>query len=84
MHLYPHSLPLRRTRPPYWAIQNPRARQVIETSGRASDERHTPAAQILIERRGAAEHEAHSGAAAREESVGIGTGAVGRWRDAAT
>ena len=59
MRLYPHSLPLRGTRPPYRAIQNPRGRRCIETIGRASDERDTPAAQILIERRGVVEHVAH-------------------------
>ena len=52
-------VPLRGTRTPCWAIQNPRARRSIETRGLASDERHTPAAQILIERVGVAEHAEH-------------------------
>ena len=52
-------VPLRGTRPPYRARQNPGGCPIIEISGTASDERHTPAAQILIERRGSVEHAAH-------------------------
>ena len=54
-----NSVLLLRTRPPYRASQNPRARQTIKITGRASDVRHTPAAQIPIERSGAVEHAAH-------------------------
>ena len=47
------------TRPPYRASQNPRTRPRIEPIGRASDERHTPAAQVLIEHRSVSEHGIH-------------------------
>ena len=51
---------LRGTRPPYRASQNPSGRPRIEIIHvLASDERHTPAAQILIERRGLPEHGCH-------------------------
>ena len=54
-----NSVLLLRTRSPYRASQNPRTRSRIKPIGRASDERHTPAAQILIERCGVGEHVAH-------------------------
>ena len=59
MRLNPPAVLLLGTRPPYRASQNPRGRRSIETTGRASDERDTPAAQILIERGGDVEHVAH-------------------------
>ena len=55
MSLYPYSLLLSGTRPPYRAIQNPSGRPRIEITGLGDDERDTPAAQVLIERRGVPE-----------------------------
>ena len=51
---------LRGTRPPYRTSQDPRGRLIIEITGRTSDERDTPAAQILIEPRGSGEHVPHA------------------------
>jgi len=79
-------VPLRGTRPPYRASQNPRGRPTIETIGRASDERHTPSAQVLIEHRGVVEHAVHACDATdvprHDAHEGEPTGAEGavRWR----
>ena len=59
MRLYPLAV-LLGTRPPYRARQNPSICRKIEPKGLASDERHTPAAQILIEPRGSGEHVPHA------------------------
>ena len=72
MSLYPYSLLLSGTRPPYRPIQNSRGCRSIEISGRASDERDTPAAQVLIERVGGVEHVAH----VRVTSIADGTTTV--------